>query len=184
MTSRALAPLNASLDKLPSCPCKEGERAGPGSRNGVSVNPRPIRFVANGVHWMATPSVLGLKRQHNHTRRRGIPSGRIHGPAPLLNRMRRKNNPTVGFTLTQIAEGFVNEDAAEEWQAKDSGGALARTAEWARSAAAGASRQLANYVRRSDGRHRSEGFEKALRRSAGASEVGVIGSDRRSSKKR
>jgi len=32
--------------------------------------------------------------------------------------MRRKNNPTVGFTLTQIAEGFVNEDAAEEWQAR------------------------------------------------------------------
>ena len=62
--------------------------------------------------------------------------------------MRRKNNPTVGFTLTQIAEGFVNEDAAEEWQAQDSGGALARTAEWARSAAAGASRQLANDVRR------------------------------------
>jgi hypothetical protein len=62
--------------------------------------------------------------------------------------MRRKNNPTVGFTLTQIAEGFVNEDAAEEWQARDSGGALAGTAEWARSAAAGASRQLANDVRR------------------------------------
>jgi hypothetical protein len=146
MTSRALAPLNASLDKLPSCPCKEGERAGPGSRNGVSVNPRPIRFVANGVHWMATPVCPGASNVSTITRR--IPSWRIHGPAPLLNRMRRKNNPTVGFTLTQIAEGFVNEDAAEEWQAQDSGGALARTAEWARSAPAGASRQLANDVRR------------------------------------
>ena len=52
------------------------------------------------------------------------------------------------LTLTQIAQGSVNEDAAEEWQAQDPDSALGRTAEWARNAAAGASRGLVKGVRR------------------------------------
>ena len=52
------------------------------------------------------------------------------------------------LTLTQIAERSVNDDAAEEWQAQEDDTALARTAEWAGKAAAGASRQFAHGIRR------------------------------------
>jgi ferritin-like metal-binding protein YciE len=50
--------------------------------------------------------------------------------------------------LTRIAQTSVNDEAAEEWLAQDEDGALTRTAEWAGSAAAGASRQVAKGIRR------------------------------------
>ena len=51
------------------------------------------------------------------------------------------------LTLTKIAEGSVNEEAAKESQAQDEGGALIRTAEWAGSAAATASLHVAKGLR-------------------------------------
>jgi ferritin-like metal-binding protein YciE len=49
--------------------------------------------------------------------------------------------------LTQIAEGAVNEHAAEEWQSQEEDGALSRTAEWAGTAAGNATRQVVNGIR-------------------------------------
>jgi ferritin-like metal-binding protein YciE len=54
--------------------------------------------------------------------------------------------------LTQIAEGSVNEQAANAWQSQESeddeeDGVLSRTADWAGTAAAGASRTVAKGVR-------------------------------------
>jgi ferritin-like metal-binding protein YciE len=50
-------------------------------------------------------------------------------------------------TLTTIAEGGVNEEAAEEWHSRDNDNVLVRTAEWAGSTAGYASRQLEKGLR-------------------------------------
>jgi len=49
--------------------------------------------------------------------------------------------------LTAIAEHGVNEDAAEEWQAKEEAGSLIKTAEWVGATAGYASRQLSKGLR-------------------------------------
>jgi ferritin-like metal-binding protein YciE len=69
------------------------------------------------------------------------------GVARLLEQTLREEK-AADRTLTQIAESSVNERAAEEWQAQDEDDALTRSAEWAGSTAASASRQLAKGVRR------------------------------------
>jgi hypothetical protein len=58
-----------------------------------------------------------------------------------------KEEKAADLALTRIAEGSINEDAAEEWQGQEEAGLLVRTAEWAGSTAAYASRQLAKGVR-------------------------------------
>jgi ferritin-like metal-binding protein YciE len=51
-------------------------------------------------------------------------------------------------TLTDIAEGSVNEEAAEEWQSQSEEGPLMRSAEWAGRAGGMAVRQLSRSARR------------------------------------
>jgi ferritin-like metal-binding protein YciE len=51
-------------------------------------------------------------------------------------------------TLTGIAEGSVNEEAAEEWQSRSEEGPLMRSAEWAGRTGGMAVRQLTRTVRR------------------------------------
>jgi ferritin-like metal-binding protein YciE len=51
-------------------------------------------------------------------------------------------------TLSAIAEGSVNEEAAEEWQAQSEEGPLVRSAEWAGRAGGMAVRQLTRTARR------------------------------------
>ena len=50
-------------------------------------------------------------------------------------------------TLTRIAEGSINEEAAEEWHSQQDDSMLTRTAEWAGSTAGYASRQLTKGLR-------------------------------------
>jgi ferritin-like metal-binding protein YciE len=50
-------------------------------------------------------------------------------------------------TLTKIAEGSINEEAAEEWHSQQDDSMLMRTAEWAGSTAGYASRQLTRGLR-------------------------------------
>ena len=88
------------------------------------------------------------------------------------------------LTLTQIAEGSVNEDAAEEWQAQDTDSALGRTAEWARNAAAGASRGLAKGVRRAAATVGLTQQRAAKRAGARARKQAAPGRRRRTAKKR
>jgi ferritin-like metal-binding protein YciE len=58
-----------------------------------------------------------------------------------------KEEKAADLTLTRIAEGSINEEAAEEWQGQEEAGVLGRTSEWAGSTAAYASRRLAKGVR-------------------------------------
>jgi ferritin-like metal-binding protein YciE len=92
------------------------------------------------------------------------------------------------LTLTEIAKRSVNEEAAEEWQAQDERSALTRAAEWAGTAAAGASRQVARGVRRaaaSVGIAQERSGRTGGRTRGGASRKRASsGSRRRTSKKR
>jgi ferritin-like metal-binding protein YciE len=107
--------------------------------------------------------------------------------ARLLDKTLREEK-AADLTLTQIAERSVNEDAAEQWQGQEEEdeGALARTAEWAGSTAAGASRQLLASVRRAAAtmgigaerpRNRSRGQQRTRKRAPAKS-------SRRGSRKR
>ena len=92
-----------------------------------------------------------------------------------------KEEKAADRTLTQIARTNVNEDAAEEWQSQNEDGVLARSAEWAGTAAASARRQLTKGVRRvasvvGASPARSQGARRTAARRAGAS--------RRAAKKR
>lgn len=66
--------------------------------------------------------------------------------ARLLNET-LKEEKAADRTLTQIAKGSVNEEAAEEWASQSDSGAVARSAEWAGDAISSASRQLVKGVR-------------------------------------
>jgi ferritin-like metal-binding protein YciE len=55
---------------------------------------------------------------------------------------------TADRTLTRLARGSINVDAAEQWQSQEEDSLLSRSAEWAGSNAARASRQLTKGVRR------------------------------------
>jgi hypothetical protein len=75
---------------------------------------------------------------------------RVLGEAAVARLLQRTLNEekAANAKLTQIAEGSVNEEAAEEWQAQDDESLLSRTADWAGSAAAVASRSVTTSVRR------------------------------------
>ena len=75
---------------------------------------------------------------------------RVLGEAAVARLLQRTLNEekAADLKLTQIAEGSVNEEAAEEWQAQDEDGLLSRTADWAGSAAAVASRSVTKGVQR------------------------------------
>lgn len=66
--------------------------------------------------------------------------------ARLLNET-LKEEKAADRTLTQIAKGSVNEEAAEEWASLSDPAALGRSAEWAGSAISSASRQLVKGAR-------------------------------------
>ena len=71
--------------------------------------------------------------------------------ARLLERTLKEEKAADG-KLTTIAEGSVNEDAAEEWQSQGDDGMMSRGAEWVASTFNAASRQFA---RKTTGRRRS-----------------------------
>jgi ferritin-like metal-binding protein YciE len=58
-----------------------------------------------------------------------------------------KEEKNADRTLTKIAEGAVNEDAADEWQSQDDESILNRAAKWAGSTAGYASGQLTTRLR-------------------------------------
>jgi ferritin-like metal-binding protein YciE len=68
------------------------------------------------------------------------------GVARLLEQT-LKEEKAADRTLTQIAEGAVNEEAAEEWQSQAEEGMVTRAAEWTGKTAGYTSRQLAKGVR-------------------------------------
>jgi hypothetical protein len=115
-----------------------------------------------------------LKRQHNHT------------PHPFLAYTRTSAIAEPDETEEQ-PDRRVHADAdCRGLRERGRGGGVAGAGLWWRSGQNGgmgakrSRRSVASAGQRrsprgSDGRHRSEGFEKALRRSAGASEVGLIG---------
>ena len=61
--------------------------------------------------------------------------------ARLLDQTLREEK-AADLTLTKIAEGAVNEDAAEEWQSQSEDGLLERSAEWIGGTARSAQRQM------------------------------------------
>jgi ferritin-like metal-binding protein YciE len=70
------------------------------------------------------------------------------GVARLLDQT-LKEEKAADMTLTRIAEGSVNEEAAEEWQSQeDEESTMSRSAGWASSAARSATRQFSSGVRR------------------------------------
>jgi ferritin-like metal-binding protein YciE len=73
------------------------------------------------------------------------------GVARLLDQT-LKEEKAADSKLTTIAEGSVNEDAAEEWQAQDEEGMMSRGAEWVSSTFNAAARQLGRTTRRSAAR--------------------------------
>ena len=58
-----------------------------------------------------------------------------------------KEEKAADQSLTKIAEGNINEEAAEEWHSRETDNVLTRTAEWAGSTAGYASRQVAKGLR-------------------------------------
>jgi len=58
-----------------------------------------------------------------------------------------KEEKAADLTLTKIAEGAVNEDAAEEWSEHEGEGLLVRSAEWLGATAGSASRRIAGAVK-------------------------------------
>jgi len=75
---------------------------------------------------------------------------RVLGKTTVARLLERtlKEEKAADATLTAIAEKSINEEAAQEWQSQNEDGALQRSAEWAGSTAASASRQIAKGVRR------------------------------------
>jgi hypothetical protein len=95
-----------------------------------------------------------------------------------------KEEKSADQTLTQVAEGSINEEAAEEWHSQEDDGMLTRTAEWAGSTAGYASRQVAKGLRAAASTMRLPQFQSSKGATAGGRR-GVAGTrSRRAAKKR
>jgi hypothetical protein len=116
-----------------------------------------------------------LKRQHNHTRSPRHPflaytrTSVIAEPDETEEQPDRRVHADADCRgLRERGRGGGVAGAGLWWRSGQNGGMGAKRSR--RSVASAGQRRS---PRGSDGRHRSEGFEKALRRSAGASEVGL-----------